>query len=124
MALPNFIAEYKGKDLIKTAHQRARLDGGIATQGLFRLYSHLGCPEKCLDRVLVGAMEYNGDIIIGNVHWATELASKLGVNYHMHQVMLHSTRGFDFEDFVKKRAIVRNFRRYFADKREVTLKEL
>jgi hypothetical protein len=69
-------------------------------------------------------MEYNGDIINGNVHWATESASEPGVDYHMHQVMLHGTRGFDFEDFVKKRAIVRNFRRYFADKREVTLKEL
>jgi hypothetical protein len=42
----------------------------------------------------------------------------------MHQVILHGTRGFDFEDFVKKRAIVKNFRRYFADKREVTLEEL
>src|SRR5271168_5263986 len=103
---------------MKIAHQQARLNGGFASQGLYRLYSHIGHPEKCLGKALVGSLEYNGEIIIGNVHWATRSTSEPGgVDYHMRRVMSHFTRGLSFEDFVKNRAEARSFRRFFADKR-------
>jgi len=112
---------------MKIAHQQVRLGGGLAAQGLFKLYSHshIKRHKKCLGQALVGSLEYNGEIIIGNVHWATESASKPGgVDYHMRRVMSHFTRGLSFEDFVKNRARVRSFRRFFADKREEILKEI
>ena len=125
MALPNFVAEYKGKGDMKIAHQQARLDGGFASQGLYRLYNQTGHLKTCLGQALVGSLEYNGEIIIGNVHWATESASNPGgVDYHMRRVMSHFTRGLSFEDFVKNRAEARSFRRFFADKRKKVLKEL
>lgn len=125
IALPNFMAEFKGKGAMKIAHQQVRLDGGVASQGLLKLYSHFKTPEKCLGKALVGSVEYNGEVIIGNVHWAAKSNTvRGGVDYHMRRVMCHFTRGLNFKDFVKNRAEARNFRQLFAEIRENILKEL
>lgn len=140
VALPNFIAEFKGKGVMKIAHQQARLDGGYASQGFFKLYEHLrklgegkrGEPYKNLDftqnflgQALVGSIEYNGEVMICNVHWASRSKdADRKVDYHMRRVMGHLTRGLGFDDFVKYRAEARNFRRYFSNVRENIFKEL
>ncbi len=126
LALPNFMVEYKGKGSMKIAHQQARLDGGFGSQGFFKLYEflkkHLG---HCFGQPLVGTVEYNGEIIIGNVHWATKsTSSTTGVEYHMRRVMAHFTRGVSFDQFVRNRAEMRNFRWYFANIRASILKKL
>jgi hypothetical protein len=126
LALPNFMVEYKGKGSMKIAHQQARLDGGFGSQGFFKLYDYLKTDlGDCFDQPLVGTVEYNGEIIIGNVHWATKSTSTItGVEYHMRRVMAHFTRGVSFNEFVKNRAKIRSFRRYFANVRERILKQL
>ena len=135
VALPNLIAEFNCKGGMKIAHQQARLDGGYASQGLFKLYEYLrglGQPyedldftQYFLDHALVGSIEYNGEIIIGNVHWAT-ISKEPGrkVDYHMRRVMGHLSRGLGFKDFVTYRTQARNFRQYFSNEREKIFKEL
>jgi hypothetical protein len=135
VAIPNLVAEFKGNGSMKIAHHQARLDGGFASQGFFKLYDyisqlgetyrHLKASERCLDKALVGSLEYNAEVIVGNVHWATKSTSTPGrVDYHMRRVMCHFTRGLDFKDFIKIRTEARNFRRHFANVREKIFKEL
>jgi hypothetical protein len=125
MALPNFMAELKGKGYMKIAHQQARLDGGVAAQALFKLYNHLETPEKCWGQALVGSLEFNGEVMIGNVHWASKPTSNTrDADYHMCRIMCHFTRELGFEGFVKNRAEARSFRQYFANVRRKILKEL
>jgi hypothetical protein len=143
MALPNLVAEFKGKGYMKIAHQQARLDGGYATQGFFKLYKHLDklngegkgklgdlykgldFTGNFLDQALVGSLEFNGEVIIGNVHWAAKSTDvDREVDYHMRRVMCHLTRGIGFDDFIKNQAEARNFRQYFTNVREKIFKEL
>ena len=135
VALPNLIAEFNCKGGMKIAHQQARLGGGYASQGLFKLYEYLrglGQPyedldftQYFLDHALVGSIEYNGEVMIGNVHWATKSKDPdRKADYHMRRVMGHLTRGLDFKDFVKYQTQARNFRRYFSNVREKIFMEL
>lgn len=127
IALPNFVAEFKGESSMKIAHQQARLDGGVAAKGFYTLYRDYNVPENCLGQALVGSLEFNPEVVIGNVHWATESKSKTGevkVEYYMCRVMAHFTRGLNFEEFVRNRREARNFRIFFANIREEILKEL
>jgi hypothetical protein len=126
LGLPNFLVEYKGEGSMKVAHQQARLDGGVAAEGLYKLYSRLNkSEESCLDQPLVGTLEWNGDVVIGNVHWATKsISGSREVDFHMCRVMCHMTRGIGIDDFLKNRAKARNFRQYFANVRERIFKDL
>jgi hypothetical protein len=109
VALPNLMVEFKGNGSMKIAHQQVRLGGGYASQSLFKLYEHLrqlgegegefAKPYKnleftknFLDQALVGSIEFNSEVIVGNVHWPTmskDVDRK--VDYHMRRVMCHFT---------------------------------
>lgn len=125
IAIPNFIAEFKGKGSMQIAHRQARLDGAVAAQGYFKLLTLCNVGEERFDKALVGTIESNAETIVGNVHWAIKTQDKTRpVEYRMRRVFHHFTRGINRRDFLRCREQARRFRQHFHNVREDLLAKL
>jgi hypothetical protein len=116
VAFPNFLLECKGESSMRVAHVRCRLAGAYAARGYYELHSLYGNPDVILDTALVGTIEFNGEICVGNVHWVSK-PSGGDLQYDMKRVLCCFTRGLDEQDFIRSRQMARNFRSYFANLR-------
>jgi hypothetical protein len=59
MAMPNFIAEFKGKGSMQIAHRQVRLDGGVAAQGYCRLLTDCNIGENPFNKAFVGTIKHS-----------------------------------------------------------------
>ena len=123
IAFPNFMVEVKRDHSMFTAHRQNRHNGSVASQAYHQYYeSILEKAEDSWDIARVGSIEFNGDIVVGNVHWVSkEDEDGIGNDnreYHMTRVMNNFTFGLNFDDFKKARREARNFRDYWFDRRE------
>ncbi len=125
LAFPNFLVELKRDKSMFTAHVQNRHCGAVAMQGFVEYYFQLhDDPKDAWNIARVGSIEFNGDTVVGNVHWAS--SSKRNPEsrkYHMTRVMCNFTCGLSYEDFVSARKQARNFREYFMTKRVVLRRE-
>jgi hypothetical protein len=125
LAFPNFIVEHKSEGSMRIAHTQCRLDGAFAARAYYELHGLYGSPEIALNTALVGTVEFNGEIFVGNVHWVSKPSNDgKELSYHMRRVACFFTRGLCVEDFLEARRIARNFREYFADLRVEHLRKL
>ena len=127
MALPNFIAELKHHESMFHAHAQNRHYSAAAAQAWHKYYEgYTKRPEESLDIATVGSMEFNGDILVGNIHWASKYRGNKELKepeYHMTRVMRRFVFGFNLQDFALARKEARNFRQYFFDRREELLEK-
>lgn len=126
IAFPNFLAELKSEGSMKIGHTQCRLDGACAARGYYELHGLYGNPnDVVLNTALVGTIEFNGEICVGNVHWVSKpLGGRGELEYHMKRAFCFFTRGLSAEDFLKGRRAARNFRAHFAELRAEHLKKL
>lgn len=118
-AFPNFVVELKRDKSMFTAHVQSRHCGAAAMQGFVEFYLRLGDAADAWDTAKVGSIEFNGDVVVGNIHWATKSdVEPKGRKYHMTKAMCHFTHGLSFEQFKLARREARNFRDYFLKERE------
>lgn len=118
MAFPNFVAEYKRNASMYIAHTQNRHCGSIASQAYHEYYSQIRkTPDESWDIAKVGSVEFNGDVMVGNVHWVSKGAGgktdRDHRRYHMTRALCRFTCGLKFEDFKEARKEARNFRDYF-----------
>lgn len=129
MAFPNYLVELKRDGSMYTAHVQNRHCGAVASQAFVEYMTQIGAdPKLAWNTARVGSIEFNGHVVIGNVHWVRSPdesgADRKVRTYHMAQVMCHVTYGMDYEDFVTARRETRNFQEYFEADRETFLKEM
>ena len=119
-AFPNFVVELKRDGSMYTAHVQSRHCGAVALQGFVEYFVQLeNNSEDAWNDARVGSIEFNGEVVVGNVHWATRSKDDFkSRNYHMKRVMSRFTCGLDYEDFKAARNEARNFREYFSKERE------
>lgn len=118
MAFPNFVAEYKRNASMYIAHTQNRHCGSIASQAYHEYYTKIRKePDESWDIAKVGTIEFNGDVMVGNVHWVSKgdggRTDRNHRIYHMTRVLCRFTCGLTFEDFKEARDEARNFRDYF-----------
>jgi hypothetical protein len=128
VAFPNYLVELKHDVSMFTAHVQNRHCGAVASQAFVEYFVQLhGKPEEAWNVARVGTIEFNGDVVIGNIHWvsSSDASGKDQTvrKYHMKRVMCRFTSGLSYEDFVVARKEARNFREYFEAGREAFLKE-
>jgi hypothetical protein len=127
-AFPNFLVELKRDKSMYTAHIQNRHCGAVASQAFVEYFVRLhGNSKLAWDVARVGSVEYNGDCVVGNIHWVSSSDSS-GQDrnirkFHMIRAMCRFTYGLSYEDFKTARKEVRNFREYFQADRETFLKE-
>ena len=119
----NFIVEFKRDGSTYVAHRQNKHAGAVASQAYHEYYTKiLKRPEKSWDTARVGSIQFNGDIVVGNVHWVSkgkdEEAEDEPREYHTARIMTHFTFGLDYEDFKTAWRESRNFRDYFFGERE------
>ena len=119
-AFPNFVVELKRDGSMYTAHVQSRHCGAAASQGFVEYFVQLeNDSEDAWNDARVGSIEFNGEVVVGNVHWATRSKNNSkSRKYHMKTVMCRFTCGLDYDDFKNARKEARNFREYFAKERE------
>lgn len=128
LAFPNFVVELKRDRSMYTAHAQNRHCGAVASQAFVEYYAQFpDDSESPWNIARVGSIEFNGDVVVGNIHWASS-SDKTGQDrtvrkYHMTRVMCRFTYGLGYEDFVVARKEARNFREYFLDKRKEFLQK-
>jgi hypothetical protein len=129
VAFPNYLAELKRDASMFTAHLQNRHCGAVASQAFVEYFVQLhGKPDDAWNMARVGTIEFNGDVVIGNIHWVSSRSDASGKDravrkYHMTRVLCRFTSGLSYEDFVVARKEARNFREYFEAGREAFLKE-
>lgn len=117
MAFPNFLVEQKRDLSMYTAHAQNRHRGAIASQAYHDYYEKVRKnPDESWAIAKVGSIEFNGDIVVGNLHWVDKTSR--GRRYHMTRILCLFTCGLKFEDFKEARKRARNFRDYFSDIRD------
>jgi len=126
IAFPNFLAELKAEGSMKIGHTQCRLGGACAARGYYELHGLYGNPDDVvLNTALVGTIEFNGEVCVGNIHWVDKPSTDLGeLEYHMKRVFCFFTKGLGVKDFIKGRRVARSFRAYFAELRAGHLKRL
>ncbi len=123
MAFPNFTVELKRDLSMYTAHAQNRHNGSIASQAYHEYHVQiLDKPDESWDIAKVGSIEFNGDIVVGNVHWVSKSDGD-GTEgdhreYHMTRILCRFTYGLGYEDFKTARREARNFRDYFLNIRD------
>jgi hypothetical protein len=128
LAFPNFLVELKRDKSMFTAHVQNRHCGAVASQGYVEYFVQIkGKPEDAWNIARVGSIEFNGDVVVGNIHWTSSSdetdQDQACRQYHMTRVMSRFTYGLDFEDFIIARKEARNFRDYFLKARERFLED-
>ena len=123
MAFPNFAVELKRDVSMFTAHAQNRHCGSIAAQAYHEYYNLIrDTPEESWGIAKVASVEFNGDVVVGNVHWVEnndgEDLSRENRTYHMTRALCRFTCGLDYDDFKIARKEARNFRDYFFDIRD------
>ena len=128
LAFPNFVVQLKRDQSMFVGHVQSRHCGAVASQAFLEYYIELhGNAGPALNTARVGSIEFNGDVIVGNVHWVSS-SDKSGRDrearkYHIARVMCRFTCGLSFEDFKIARKEARNFREYFLNERVTFLNE-
>ena len=124
MALPNFFVEFKLESTFD-AHAQNRHNGAIATRAWMDLIEHIcripTLEEDPLEVTQAGSVEFNGDTLTANIHWASKLRSQRLLKkpeYHMVRVIFRTVIGLSYDDFISTMKEARNFRQYFADRRD------
>lgn len=118
MAFPNFAVELKRDVSMFTAHAQNRHCGSIAAQAYHEYYTLIrDAPEESWGIAKVASIEFNGDAVVGNIHWVENKDSeKSGCEqrrYYMTRALCRFTCGLGYEDFKIARREARNFRDYF-----------
>ena len=129
MALPNFMVELKHHQSMFTAHTQNRYSGAIAARAWYEYDKKLYGPpsRKTLDVARVGTMEFNGDVMVGNVHWLSRHRDGIELpepEYHMTRVMNHFVFGLSYDDYKLAHKEASNFRDYFFERRDEVIEEL
>ncbi|KAI9876899.1 MAG: hypothetical protein M1830_005325 [Pleopsidium flavum] len=129
LAFPNFTAEMKRDGSMYLAHIQNRNNGSVASQAWHEYYTKIHSdPDKSWDFANVGSIQFNGDVVIGNVHWVSKLSGDGSQGeqrqYHMRRVFGHCITGLGTEVFAQGRQEARNFRDYFYDLREKLRRDL
>lgn len=127
-AFPNYLVELKRDVSMFIAHVQNRHCGAVAAQAFVEYFVQLHeKPEAAWNVARVGSIEFNGDVVVGNIHWVSSSDAsgkdRTVRKYHMTRVMCHFTYGLSYEDFILARNEARNFREYFEAGRETFLKE-
>ena len=128
LAFPNCLVELKRDQSMFVGHVQNRHSGAVASQAFVEYYVQLHKDSKpAWNTARVGSIEFNGDIVVGNVHWVSS-SDEFGQDptvrkYHMTRVMCRFTHGLSYEDFKLARKEARNFREYFLNDRERFLKQ-
>ena len=118
-AFPNFLVELKRDMSMYTAHLQNRHRGAIASQAYHEYYEKIQKkPDESWATARVGSIEFNGDTVVGNIHWVEKSSDGRERRYHMTRVLCLFTCGLKFSDFKKARRKARNFRDYFWDVRD------
>ena len=118
MAFPNFLVELKRDLSMYTAHAQNRHRGAIASQAYHNYYEKVRkTPGESWAIAKVGSIEFNGDTVVGNLHWVDKTNTGRR-RYHMTRILCLFTCGLNFEDFKEARKRARNFRDYFSDVRD------
>ena len=122
LAFPNFTAEMKGDGSLYVAHIQNRNNGAYASRAWHEYYAQVRQkPEKSWDYAHVGSVQFNGDVVIGNVHWVSKLngdgSDPRQRVYHMRRVFGHVITGLGEEAFQRGLEEARNFHDYFRQKR-------
>ena len=128
LAFPNFLVELKRDKSMYTAHVQNRHCGAVASQAFVEYFVRLRKdPDLAWNIAKVGSVEFNGDIFVGNLHWASSPditgRNRKSRQYHMTRVMCRFTYGLTFEDFEIACKEARNFREYFLGDRDEFLEE-
>jgi hypothetical protein len=128
LAFPNFVVELKRDKSMFIGHVQNRHCGATALQAFVEYFVQLhDKPKLAWNVARVGSIEFNGSVIIGNVHWVSSSdgsgQDREVRKYHMTRVMCHFTYGLGYEDFKVARKEARNFRDYFMEGREGFLKQ-
>ncbi len=128
LCFPNFLVELKRDKSMFVGHVQNRHCGATASQAFVEYFVQLHDERQLAWNIArVGSIEFNGYVVVGNVHWVSS-ADQLDQDrtireYHMTRVMCHFTYGLGYEDFVNARKEARNFRDYFLEGREAFLEE-
>jgi len=118
-AFPNFLVELKRDMSMYTAHLQNRHRGAIASRAYHEYYEKIQKkPDESWATARVGSIEFNGDTVVGNIHWVDKSSDGQERSYHMTRVLCLFTCGLKFSDFKKARRKARNFRDYFLDVRD------
>lgn len=118
-AFPNFLVELKRDMSMYTAHLQNRHRGAIASQAYHEYYEKIRKkPDESWAIAKVGSIEFNGDSVVGNVHWVDKTSDGRERRFHMTRVLCLFTCGLKFDDFIEARKKARNFREYFLDVRD------
>ena len=79
--------------------------------------------ERSLGVTQAGSVEFNGDRLSGNIHWASK--HLLGDNRRLRMPKHHMVRmfsrfiiGLDYDEFALAIKEARNFRQYFSNRRD------
>lgn len=127
LAFPNYLVELKRDQSMFVGHVQNRHAGAIASQAFVEYYVQLHKDSSSAwDNARVGSIEFNGDIVVGNIHWVSS-SDQSGQDptirkYHMTRAMCRFTHGLSYDDFKLARKEARNFREYFVRDRERFLK--
>ena len=125
LGFPNFIAELKCHGSTFVAHAQNRHNGAVASQAWHDYCEdYLKKPDESWNTARVGSMEFNGDTMVGNVHWVSKETNLDGKpldlrEFNITKVMNRFTFGLSFEDFKLARKEARNFRDDFFEIRDV-----
>jgi hypothetical protein len=128
LAFPNFLVELKRDKSMFTAHVQNRHCGASASQAFVEYFAQLHeDPESPWNIARVGSIEFNGDCVVGNVHWVsssdTSGTDRQVRKYHMTRILCRFTCGLSYEDFIIARKEARNFREFFEAGREAFLED-
>ena len=73
LAFPNFIPEMKRDGSMYSAYIRNMHSRSVAAQAFHSYYEHIREPPyESWDIATVGATQFNGSVIEGNVHWISK----------------------------------------------------
>jgi len=118
-AFPNFLVELKRDISMYTAHLQNRHRGAIASRAYHEYYEKIKKkPDESWATARVGSIEFNGDSVVGNIHWVDKSSDGRERRYHMTRVLCLFTCGLNLSDFEEARRKARNFRDYFWDVRD------
>lgn len=126
-AFPNYLVELKRNCSVYSAHVQNRHCGAVALQGYVEYFVQpMRTSQAAWNIARLGTIEFNGDVVVGNVHWVSSSDSseedRTIRKYHMTRVLCRFTYGRRYKDFVIARE-VRSFRECFQAGREAFLKE-